>query len=247
MPQLNNAAQTKKKGAGTTFWLFDGTGDPFAAALTDNGWTRTAGIKSLQLGELTAQTEDDSYLDDPDADWESKAQGVKSAGETSITLAWKPGETGQQTLLELFHSGDVRAYKIKYPNGTVDIFQAFITGFGKSVTANETMTRTVKFTNIGKPSLAEDTKVPVVAVTGVTLTPATANLAVGATTDITVDILPAGATDKTFRVASTDETLATVSVSGNKVTATGVKAGHVEIIVMTSDGDKVGISTLTVA
>lgn len=245
MPQ-QNAAQVKTKGASTSFWLYSGVGDPFASALTDNGWTRTAGVKTLQLGELTAQTEDDNYLDDEDADWERKSQGVKSAGETSITLAWKPGEQGQQKLLELFDSGEEQVYKIKYPNGTVDLFKAFITGLGKSVTSNETITRTVKFTNIGKPSLAEDTRIPVVAVTGVTVTPATGSIAVGATVDLTVDVLPVGATDKSFRVASADLGLATVSVNGTTVTVTGIKAGHVEVIVMTSDGSFVGVSTITV-
>ncbi|HEY3591369.1 MAG TPA: phage tail protein [Buttiauxella sp.] len=246
MPQ-QNAAQVKTKGASTSFWLYTGAGDPFAAVLTDTEWSRSAGVKTLQLGELTAQTQDDSYLDDPDADWESKSQGVKSAGETSITLAWKPGETGQQKLLELFYSGDVQAYKIKYPNGTVDVFRAIITGFGKSVTANETITRAVKFTNIGKPSLAEDTRTPVVAVTGVTLTPPTVSVAVGASADITLAVLPAGATDATFRVASADPTTVTVTLSGNKVTVKGIKTGKVDVVAMSNDGGFVGVSTVTVA
>ncbi|WP_284443718.1 phage tail tube protein, partial [Escherichia coli] len=55
-----------------------------------------------------------------DDDWTATGQGQKSAGDTSFTLAWKPGEEGQKGLIGWFESGDVRAYKIRFPNGTVD-------------------------------------------------------------------------------------------------------------------------------
>ncbi|WP_373272769.1 phage tail tube protein, partial [Escherichia coli] len=42
----------------------------------------------LTPGELTAESYDDSYLDDEDADWTATGQGQKSAGDTSFTLAW---------------------------------------------------------------------------------------------------------------------------------------------------------------
>ncbi|ELZ5090094.1 phage tail protein, partial [Salmonella enterica] len=111
----------KVKGAGTTFWLYTGNGDAYANPLSDNNWLKLAKVKDLQPGEMTADAEDDNYLDDEDADWKTTAQGQKSAGDTSITLAWKPGEQGQKKLIDLFDKGDVEAWRIKYPNGTVDV------------------------------------------------------------------------------------------------------------------------------
>lgn len=73
---------------------------------------------------MTADAEDDNYLDDEDADWKTTAQGQKSAGDTSITLAWKPGESGQKKLIDLFDNGNVEPWRIKYPNGTVDVLKA---------------------------------------------------------------------------------------------------------------------------
>ncbi|STF86490.1 Major tail protein V [Escherichia coli] len=61
--------------------------------LTGRVWQR---LKDLTPGELTAESYDDSYLDDEDADWTATGQGQKSAGDTSFTLAWMPGEQGQQ-------------------------------------------------------------------------------------------------------------------------------------------------------
>lgn len=84
------------KGAGTTLWVYKGSGDPYANPLSDVDWSRLAKVKDLTPGELTAESYDDSYLDDEDADWTATGQGQKSAGDTSFTLAWMPGEQGQQ-------------------------------------------------------------------------------------------------------------------------------------------------------
>lgn len=68
------------KGAGTTLWLYTGNGDAYANPLNDNDWLRLAKVKDLQPGEMTADAEDDNYLDDEDADWKTTAQGQKAPG-----------------------------------------------------------------------------------------------------------------------------------------------------------------------
>lgn len=235
------------KGAGTTLWIYTGSGDPYASPLSDVNWLRLAKIKDLQPGELTAESEDDTYIDDDNADWASSMQGQKSAGDTSFTLAWLPGESGQQDLVNWFDDGTVKGYKIKYPNGAVDVFKGWVSSLGKTVSAKEVMTRTAKITNNGKPSLAEDSGTAVIGVTGISLDKSTAAVAVGATTQLAVTVLPASASDKSFRVASSDPSKATVSVSANILTITGVAAGAVEIIVMGNDGNFVAICKVTVS
>lgn len=235
------------KGAGTTLWIYTGVGDPYANPASDTDWTRTAKVKEITPGELTAESYDDTYIDDPNADWSNTAQGEKSAGEASFTLAWKPGESGQQGLVDWFYAGDVRAYKIKYPNGTVDVFKGWVSSLGKTIPAKEVITRSVKISNNGKPSLAEETRAPVVAVTGVTLDKTTSTVAVGATDTVNVTVNPVGATDKTFRVSSSDPTKATVAVNGDVLTITGKATGSAEIIVMTNDGLFVGIDKVTIS
>jgi uncharacterized protein YjdB len=233
------------KGAGTTLWLYTGSGT--ANPLVDLNWTRLAQIKELTPGELTADSFDDTYIDDDNADWTATGQGQKSAGDTSFTLAWKPGEQGQIALAQWFEDGSNRTYRIKYPNGTVDVFSGWVSSLGKAVTNKENITRTVKVTNSGKPTLAEDIATPVIAVTAASFDKPTAAVAVGATTTLNLSILPASATDKTFRVASSDPSKAKVTVSGNVVTVTGIAAGTVEIIGITNDGLFVAISKVTVS
>ncbi|EEV9620016.1 Ig-like domain-containing protein [Escherichia coli] len=204
------------KGAGTTLWVYKGSGDPYANPLSDVDWSRLAKVKDLTPGELTAESYDDSYLDDEDADWTATGQGQKSAGDTSFTLAWMPGEQGQQALLAWFNEGDTRAYKIRFPNGTVDVFRGWVSSIGKAVTAKEVITRTVKVTNVGRPSMAEDRS---------TVT---------------------AATDKSFRAVSADKTKATVSVSGMTITVKGVAAGKVNIPVVSGNGELAAVAEITV-
>ncbi len=226
MPTPNPLAPVK--GAGTTLWVYNGNGDPYANPLSDNDWSRLAKVKDLTPGELTAESYDDSYLDDEDADWAATGQGQKSAGDTSFTLAWMPGEQGQQALLAWFNEGDTRAYKIRFPNGTVDVFRGWVSSIGKAVTAKEVITRTVKVTNVGRPSMAEDRST------------------VTAATGMTVAFQPEGATDKSFRAVSADKTKATVSVSGMTITVKGVAAGKVNIPVVSGNGEFAAVAEINV-
>ncbi|WP_115734894.1 phage tail protein [Escherichia coli] len=240
MPTPNPLAPVK--GAGTTLWVYNGSGDPYANPLSDNDWSRLAKIKDLTPGELTAESYDDSYLDDEDADWTATGQGQKSAGDTSFTLAWMPGE---QALLAWFNEGDTRAYKIRFPNGTVDVFRGWVSSIGKAVTAKEVITRTVKVTNVGRPSMAED-RSTVTAATGMTVTPASSSVVKGQSTTLTVAFQPEGATDKSFRAVSADKTKATVSVSGMTITVNGVAAGKVNIPVVSGNGELAAVAEITV-
>ncbi|ENC3016212.1 phage tail protein [Escherichia coli] len=250
------------KGAGTTLWVYKGSGDPYANPLSDVDWSRLAKVKDLTPGELTAESYDDSYLDDEDADWTATGQGQKSAGDTSFTLAWMPGEQGQQALLAWFNEGDTRAYKIRFPNGTVDVFRGWVSSIGKAVTAKEVITRTVKVTNVGRPSMAEDRSTvkvtnvgrpsmaedrsTVTATTGMTVTPASTSVVKGQSTTLTVAFQPEGATDKSFRAVSADKTKATVSVSGMTITVKGVAAGKVNIPVVSGNGELAAVAEITV-
>ncbi|WP_257824174.1 phage tail tube protein [Aggregatibacter actinomycetemcomitans] len=155
---------TPMKGAGTMFYRLKDDkedavikNDTISAAEIKKAenWDRIAKIKELTPGEVTAESYEDNYLDDPNAEWKTTSQGAKSAGETSLTLAWLPGDTAQQALVSDFDKGKKKFYLVVYPNGTRDVYYAWVSSLGKTVPQNETMTRTIKLTNVGKPLLAE--------------------------------------------------------------------------------------------
>jgi uncharacterized protein YjdB len=84
---------------------------------------------------------------------------------------------------------------------------------------------------------------PVVAVTGVTVAPATATLNVGATLQLTSTVLPSNATNKSVTYASSNTGVATVNTTG---LVTAISGGTATITVTTVDGNKTATSAITV-
>ncbi|WP_318371685.1 Ig-like domain-containing protein [Enterobacter sp.] len=82
-----------------------------------------------------------------------------------------------------------------------------------------------------------------VAVASVSVTPSTSSGAVGTTVQLTANILPVDATDKTGVWSSSDQTKATVNSSG---LVTRVATGTATITFTTNDGGKTGTSSITV-
>lgn len=84
-----------------------------------------------------------------------------------------------------------------------------------------------------------------VAVTGVTVAPATSSGAVGSTVQLSATIAPAGATGKKVTWSSSDNTVATVDVRG---LVTRLKVGTATITATSQDdATKTGTSAITVA
>lgn len=81
------------------------------------------------------------------------------------------------------------------------------------------------------------------AVTGVTVTPATANVVVGATRQLTATVAPATADNHAVTWTTSDATKATVNSSG---LVTAIAAGSVTITATTVDGAKTSSSIITV-
>ncbi|WP_456312337.1 Ig-like domain-containing protein [Pseudomonas shirazensis] len=82
-----------------------------------------------------------------------------------------------------------------------------------------------------------------VAVTGVTVSPATATLSVGATQQLTPTVAPANATNKTVSYSSNNTNVATVNTAG---IITAIASGTATITVTTQDGAKTATSVVTV-
>lgn len=222
--------------------VYKGNGDPYANPLSDVDWSRLAKVKDLTPGELTAESYDDSYLDDEDADWTATGQGEISQ-DTSFTLAWMPGEQGQQALLAWFNEGDTRAYKIRFPNGLVDVFRGWVSSIGKAVTAKSDHPHGEghqcgtpvdgRRSQHGHSGNRHDRD-------------ACQHLGgEGQSTTLTVAFQP-GATDKSFRAVSADKTKATVSVSGMTITVKGVAAGKVNIQVVSGNGELAAVAEINV-
>ena len=83
-----------------------------------------------------------------------------------------------------------------------------------------------------------------VAVTGVTVSPTSASVAIGATTQLTATVAPSNATNKAVNWSSSNTAIATVNSNG---LVTGIVAGSATITVTTVDGNKTSTSSITVS
>ena len=79
--------------------------------------------------------------------------------------------------------------------------------------------------------------------TSVSVSPSTASIEAGSTTQLTETVLPSNATDKSVTWSSSNTSVATVNSSG---LVTGVSAGNATITVTTVDGSKTATCSVTV-
>lgn len=82
-----------------------------------------------------------------------------------------------------------------------------------------------------------------VAVTGVTMSPATTSVVVGNTRQLNATVAPSDATNKAVTYESSDTAIATVNANG---LVTGVAAGSATVTVTTADGAKTATTAVTV-
>jgi uncharacterized protein YjdB len=114
----------------------------------------------------------------------------------------------------------------------------------KALNANLVLRFSSSETTLGaqyKPYLSTTTTV--VSVTGVSVSPSTANVGVGAKTNLTATVAPANATNQTVAWSSSNNSIATVSATGE---VTGVSVGDATITATTQDGSFTSTSLISV-
>lgn len=117
------------------------------------------------------------------------------------------------------------------------------TGNGNFVMGDMNVYGRAYMSTVGRGLVCIESESATVAVTGVTLDPATASIPVNGTIQLTATVIPANATNTAVTWASANPSVATVNSSG---LVTGVAAGQTTITVTTIDGNKLATCTVTV-
>ncbi|MES4613526.1 Ig-like domain-containing protein [Ewingella sp. CoE-038-23] len=118
-----------------------------------------------------------------------------------------------------------------------------ITALSSDGGTNDIVTFTTEFKVADADTVdVTDTTAPV-PVASVNVTPATSTGAVGSTVQLTANVLPADATNKTGAWSSSDTTKATITQSG---LVTRVAVGSATMTYTTNDGAKTGSSAITI-
>ena len=158
---------------------------------------------------------------------------VLSRTDTTVTLQWtnstdNVGVTGYVVWQDGDSLTTVKTTTYKAENLTAETTYTF-----EVAAVDASANRSAKATRTVATLAATDPSAPVVAVTGVTLSPETATLAIGATWQLTAAVAPGNATDKAVIWESSNPAVAEVNYDG---LVTVHSAGAAAIIVTTLDG-----------
>lgn len=147
---------TPIKGTGTQFLMAKTAGKVKPDPSSSVDVLRLAKVTDITPPEMSAEASEENYLDAEDPQWKEKSAGQIDPGELGITLAWKPGDANQTTMVNQL-GGEPRWFFIKFPNGAYDAHYGFVSKVGKAIPAKEKITRTFGITLTGKQALAEHT------------------------------------------------------------------------------------------
>ena len=128
-------------------------------------------------------------------------------------------------------------------SGSSTTGSAFVKGKGLIVTIDSQKKLTFSYRNASGTEIYSYTEADPVAVTGVTVSPKTAEVEVRKTVKLTATVSPSDATNQGVTWTSSNTNVATVDTSGN---VRGVAAGTVTITATTADGGKTDTATVTV-
>ena len=125
------------------------------AVTEDDGttWDVVANVKEINFPEEQREVNEDSYIDSEDI-YNEYSVGSADGGELSLTLKWDKAD-GQQTVLHSRFDApqqSIEDLQIQYP-ASLGTWTApvLVTGRGKQITKNETITQTFTFKICGQP------------------------------------------------------------------------------------------------
>lgn len=143
-------------------------------------------------------------------------------------------------LKAVFEPSDATIQEVTWSSTDTNIAEVDKDG---NVTAKRNGSATINIITINGNKTATCTVTVTIPVTGVTLTPETAELKVGETKNLIITVAPETATNKKYTCTSDKESVATVDNTG-LITAKSV--GTAKITVTTEDGNKTATCTVTV-
>ena len=143
-------------------------------------------------------------------------------------------------LKAVFEPSDATIQEVTWSSTDTNIAEVDKDG---NVTAKGNGSATINVITINGNKTATCTVTVTIPVTGVTLTPETAELKVGETKNLVITVAPETATNKKYTCTSDKESVATVDNTG-LITAKSV--GTAKITVTTEDGNKTATCTVTV-
>ncbi len=175
-----------------------------------------------------------------DGEWMDYTVNV-TAGTYSFLATVASPNSGEQMIVKL---DGVTLTTINIPNtGSYSTFQVVTVANIAFTGGNNKILRLQIVGGSYNIDQVEVRNVATIPVTGVTVSPTTASIVIGSTTQLTATVSPANATNTNVTWSSSNTSVATVSTTG---LVTAVAAGTATVTVTTQDGGKTATSAITV-
>lgn len=87
--------------------------------------------------------------------WREFIGGLKDGGEVSFEFQFDPGSTTSRLLLNQFESNAANDYRLVFPDGSMFVFDALMTGCELDDPIDDKMTGSATFKVTGKPILLQ--------------------------------------------------------------------------------------------
>lgn len=110
-----------------------------------------ANVQSIGAS-LSLDTEDVTTHDQTTA-WEETVGTILRSGEISLDIVYDPGETTHAALITAMESKTLSAFDLKFTDGTMWEFNAYVVGFEPSAPVEGALTASVTLKIDGEPTL----------------------------------------------------------------------------------------------
>ena len=193
---------------------------------------------------ITVKTIDGNYKASVNVTVKSNVIGVSSVKINQSNFELKVGES--KTLSATVTPSNATNKNIEWSSSNPSI--ATIDANGRVVAKSQgTAALTVKTIDGNhKDSINVTVKPNVISVSDIQVSKSSVSIDVGSSTDVTVNVLPSNASNKTFTCSSSNSNVASSSVNGSSCKITGVASGTTKVTVYSHDKQKSAIINVTV-
>ena len=116
------------------------------------GAVEVAQVQSISGPGLALDTEDVTSHDSPGG-WEEVVGTILRSGEISLDIVYDPGELTHTSLISALESKTLSAFDLKFTDGTMWEFNAYVIGFEPTAPVEGALTASVTLKIDGEPIL----------------------------------------------------------------------------------------------
>lgn len=100
-----------------------------------------------RLGDISTTTSRKTVdVSNQQSNWVRKLATIRDGGTVTVPLFWLPADAGDQALIDVFATENLRSYQLQWPDGKSWFFNAYITKWAAKAPVEGALTADLEFT-----------------------------------------------------------------------------------------------------